>query len=330
MDIKETKHMKETKLRQKCITLLRQNLLVLLTLVGVGIGFLIGFTVGPTKPSMSAIMWIGMPGELYIRMLKLMIVPLVVCSVISGTSKMDPKSNGRISGFCIAYIMLANCLGTIIGAMMCFIIKPGVGVDMDETLAKTTTDVMETEDIFADLLRNIIPENVVSACFQQAQTKYEYTFKNIVKINGTSNFTDNVKEVTKKYVGAANSTNILGLIILCSAFGIAAAVMKEEGEAFLSFFRSSTNIILRILRVLIWSTPVGVASLIAKTIASTSNLDETFQKLGKYFLTIACGLIVWGFVLIPIVFLVVRRQNPIRFLGSIAPSMMIVFATGST
>lgn len=68
-----------------------------------------------------------------------------------GTAHMDPKSNGRVSATCLGYIMITNCLGPAIGASVCLILKPGVGVAVDKVT--TQGDIMETGDIFADLLR---------------------------------------------------------------------------------------------------------------------------------------------------------------------------------
>lgn len=78
------------------------------------------------------------------------------------------------------------------------------------------------------------------------------------------------------------------------------------------------------------TTPVGVASLIAKTILTTSDVEDTFRKLGMYTLTVEIGLIFWGFIIIPLVFLVVRRTNPFKFYGTIMHSIMIVVVTTST
>ena len=75
---------------------------------------------------------------------------------------------------------------------------------------------------------------------------------------------------------------------------------------------------------------MGVACLIAKVIISTPDVEETFRKLGLYFATVMIGLIIWGFGVVPAIFFAVRRTNPFRFLATIIPSIMIVFATGST
>lgn len=78
------------------------------------------------------------------------------------------------------------------------------------------------------------------------------------------------------------------------------------------------------------ATPVGVASLIAKTIASTSDVEDTFTKLGYYFLTVFSGLVIFMFIIMPLVYFFIRRRNPFNFMATTIPSIMIVFATGST
>lgn len=311
------------------MSFLRQNLLVILTLGGCCAGFLISILVKYEDPSESAIMWIGLPGELYIRLIKVMVIPLVICSIIAGTAKMDPRTNGKVSGMFFTYIMVTNLLTPVFAAALSYLIKPGVGIESDGDISQFSDSVMKTEDIFADLLRNIVPDNIAAACFQQTQTKYEHHNKTSVYNNGTHNFTQTKMELTRKITGSTESPNIIGLIILSVLFGIGTASMKEKGEPFLLFFKSASDIILKILGVLIWTTPVGVASLIAKTIISTDDVNATFRKLGLYFLTVNLGLFVWGFIIIPVVFFVILRSNPFKFYGSIMPSIMIVIVTTS-
>ena len=73
-----------------------------------------------------------------------------------------------------------------------------------------------------------------------------------------------------------------------------------------------------------------MASLIARTVAGTSNVEEEFEKLGLYFATVIIGLVFWLVLIEGFIFLSITRKNPLRFLGSIIPSIMICFATGST
>lgn len=310
--------------KMKCLDVVRTNLLVILTMVGVAFGFAVGFLAREFNPSASALMWIGMAGELYLRMLKSMIVPLIVSSVITGTASMDPKSNGKVSAVCFLYIMITNTMPTVIGSILVVAIKPGQGVANSKSQFNLTTN-LETPDIFADLLRNLVPENLVSATFEQAQTKYDYE-----KI--ARNISGNITETTvkSKSLGSAPSSNILGLVIVSAVFGVATSYMRDVGQPFKRFFSSATEIILRILRWLIWSTPVGVLSLIAKTIAGSQNLEDDLRKLGVYFGTVMTGLLLCGFLIQPITYFLVSRKNPFAFWFSILQPTMIVFATSST
>ncbi|KAK3104137.1 hypothetical protein FSP39_024686 [Pinctada imbricata] len=313
----------------KCLKLIKDNLLVLLTMVGVGLGFALGFGVRSLDPSKDAIMWLGICGELYLRMLKMMIVPLIIASVITGTASMDPKSNGRISVVCFTYIIITNFLPTILGSVLVLLITPGSGVS-SSALSKTLSTDLQTQDIFADLLRNLFPENLVSATFEQAQTKYEMQQLVSYKVINGTNITATEDVIDKKSVGSTPSTNILGLVIVSTLFGIATSFTRGVGIPFFKFFESASEVILQILRWLIWTTPVGVISLIAKTIAETKNLEDDFQRLGMYFLTVMTGLIVFMLIFQPITYFIVRRRNPFKFLFSILQPTAIVFATSST
>ncbi|XP_052066155.1 excitatory amino acid transporter 1-like isoform X3 [Mytilus californianus] len=269
--------------KEKCLEIVKANLLVLLTLVGAAVGFIIGVVVRNTNPTDSTLMWVGILGEIYLNMLKMMIVPLIVASVITGTATLDPKSNGKISLVSLGYIMSTNFLGCLVGSILCVIIRPG---EIAKTEVKAFNSVpLETEDIFADLLRNIFPDNLISATFRKTITSYDTEkYKGNETINGTT--VEVIKTmVTGKNLSSADSTNILGLLIASAVFGIATASTKEIGQPFFKFFYSATEIILVILGKLIWFTPIGVASLIGKTIGGTKNLEDDFNRLGLYIAT---------------------------------------------
>lgn len=78
------------------------------------------------------------------------------------------------------------------------------------------------------------------------------------------------------------------------------------------------------------STPVGVASLIAKVIASTENIHEDFRKLGMFVLTVMIGLFIFALVLVPLVYYFIKKSNPFRFLATLIEPMLISFAAAST
>ncbi|VDI07833.1 Hypothetical predicted protein [Mytilus galloprovincialis] len=314
--------------KEKCLEILKANLLVLLTLVGAAVGFIIGVVVRNTNPTDSTLMWVGILGEIYLNMLKMMIVPLIVASVITGTATLDPKSNGKISLVSLGYIMSTNFLGCLVGSILCVIIRPG---EIAKTEVKALNSVpLETEDIFADLLRNIFPDNLISATFRKTITSYDTEkYKANVTINGT--IVEVIKTmVTGKDLSIANSTNILGILIASAVFGIATASTKEIGQPFFKFFYAATEIILVILGKLIWFTPIGVASLIGKTIGGTKNLEDDFSRLGLYIATQMIGYLLFMIVAVPLTYFILMRMNPFKFLFTVIHAFIIVFATSST
>ncbi|XP_052066154.1 excitatory amino acid transporter 1-like isoform X2 [Mytilus californianus] len=311
--------------KEKCLEIVKANLLVLLTLVGAAVGFIIGVVVRNTNPTDSTLMWVGILGEIYLNMLKMMIVPLIVASVITGTATLDPKSNGKISLVSLGYIMSTNFLGCLVGSILCVIIRPG---EIAKTEVKAFNSVpLETEDIFADLLRNIFPDNLISATFRKTITSYDTEkYKGNETINGTT--VEVIKTmVTGKNLSSADSTNILGLLIASAVFGIATASTKEIGQPFFKFFYSATEIILVILGKLIWFTPIGVASLIGKTIGGTKNLEDDFNRLGLYIATQMIGYVLFMIVVVPITYFILMKMNPFKFLFTVIHAFVIVFAT---
>ncbi|VDN12025.1 unnamed protein product [Dibothriocephalus latus] len=94
-----------------------------------------------------------MPGETYIRLLQLTVLPLIASNLIVVIASLDPKEHGLASLLTVAYIIFFNFAGAAIGTTMATLIKPGVGVNMT-----TSTDVRDpgltptTSDVFADLL----------------------------------------------------------------------------------------------------------------------------------------------------------------------------------
>lgn len=306
---------------------LKDNLLLILTLCGVCLGFGLGFGLRQHGLSESGLMWLGLPGEMFMRMLTMIILPLIVASIISGTASLDPKSNGKISMVAILYVVSSNTVGVLVGLIMYFIVKPDKFVDVGEQnkdMVKKTVQ-LETQDIFADLIRNLFPSNMVTACFEKTQTSY-VAEKTTQLINGT-----NVTvETYTRVIGTASGTNVLGIIIICSIIGIATGKLGEAGRPFVLFFRAFADIIIMVLRWFIWFTPVGVASLIASSVAKASNLESTFVSLAMFVLVITLVVLFIILILVPGLFFIVIRKNPFVFLYTAIRPMMSGFAPPSS
>ena len=77
-------------------------------------------------------------------------------------------------------------------------------------------------------------------------------------------------------------------------------------------------------------TPIGVASLIGKTIGGTKNLEDDFSRLGLYIATQMIGYLLFMIVAVPLTYFILMRMNPFKFLFTVIHAFIIVFATSST
>ena len=124
-----------------------------MTFLGVALGILLGFTLRPANLTSETIMIISFPGDLLMRMLKMLVLPLVVSSLITGVAVLDPKSSGKIGLYSITYYMATTILAAILGIILVVSIKPGtreIKAGVGEGTASSTTT---TQDAIMDLIR---------------------------------------------------------------------------------------------------------------------------------------------------------------------------------
>lgn len=143
---------------QKVKRIALANLLVILTVAAVVIGVFIGLGVRNAGLTQTQIIYFGFPGELLIRLLKMIIIPLVVCSLVSGAASIDPKALGKLGGWAMLFFLVTTLFASAIGVIMAFIIQPGASSD-GNTLSRLNTDdsnvpeAKEVIDSFLDLIR---------------------------------------------------------------------------------------------------------------------------------------------------------------------------------
>ncbi|XP_070181164.1 excitatory amino acid transporter 1-like [Littorina saxatilis] len=297
-----------------------EGALLVLTIVGAAVGFVIGFSLYAAKASSTPLIWVGLPGELYMRMLKAAVLPLIVSSIITGTASLKPKDSGRVSIVALTYIVTTNVVGAVAGTLLAAIVRPGsVSEEAGDRDSKVVdTGNLQTADLFADLIRNLAPDNIVTACFQKTQTRYR---ENIISANETEHV---------PYLGTSGGSNILGLVIVSAALGMAAAQQGEIARPFLNFFGAAAEVIMCLLRRVIWFMPLGVASLIAKAIGSSTDLVTVFKGLGYLVLAQVIGDVFVGAIFTSLIYLVFQRKNPFVFLVQASRAIITTLASSNS
>lgn len=142
--------------REKLMEFLRKNLLVIMTVSGVLVGVGLGMMVRNMNLTKAQMTYFAFPGEMLLRMLKMIILPLVVCSLISGAASLDTRSLGKLGGIAVAYFLVTTLIASGIGVALAFIIKPGVGAGALNTNSlglESVSSNKETTDSFLDLAR---------------------------------------------------------------------------------------------------------------------------------------------------------------------------------
>lgn len=311
---------------------MKDNLLLVLTIVGVLLGLLLGFLARFFTYGEDVIMLISFPGEILMGMLKMLILPLIVSSMISGLSMLDPKSSGKMGSRALVYYFATTIFAAIVGIIMVSVIHPGDPSIKEEVGTGTEDKKVSTLDAFLDLVRNMFPENLLQACFQQVETTYvkEKPKPRFLHPDEVVNATNTSTYVLKRTLQFKDGTNVLGLIVFCIAFGIIAGQMGPDAELMVQFFGSLNEIIMKIVVLVMWYSPFGIMSLIIGKIMSIKDLALTAQQLGLYMLTVITGLLIHACITLPLIYFLITRKNPVTFFKGMLQAWITALGTASS
>ena len=102
-------------------------------------------------------------GQWFIRLMQMLVVPLVFCSIVCGAASMsDPKMLGKVGVGTIVMYLLTTALAVVIAILLAQLTSPGIGLDMSE-IVQVEPKATSTDQTMADMLINIIPTNIVAA-----------------------------------------------------------------------------------------------------------------------------------------------------------------------
>uniref|UniRef100_A0A5F4VZM1 Amino acid transporter n=1 Tax=Callithrix jacchus TaxID=9483 RepID=A0A5F4VZM1_CALJA len=248
-----------------------RNAFVLLTVTAVIVGTILGFTLRPYRMSYREVKYFSFPGELLMRMLQMLVLPLIISSLVTGMAALDSKASGKMGMRAVVYYMTTTIIAVVIGIIIVIIIHPGKGTK--ENMHREGKIVRVTAaDAFLDLIRNMFPPNLVEACFKQFKTNYEKrSFKVPIQanetlvgavINNVSEAMETLTRITEELVpvpGSVNGVNALGLVVFSMCFGFVIGNMKEQGQALREFFDSLNEAIMRLVAVIMCITATAAS-----------------------------------------------------------------------
>uniref|UniRef100_A0AAY4D653 Amino acid transporter n=1 Tax=Denticeps clupeoides TaxID=299321 RepID=A0AAY4D653_9TELE len=308
----------------QCCGLSSHNLLLALTVFGVVAGSVLGMLLRyiPNLDS-NSLMLMSFPGDILMRMLKMLILPLIISSLITGLAGLDARSSGRMGTRAMVYYLSTTVIAAVLGVILVLGIHPGNPKLKAQVSTASKNQEVSSLDAFLDLIRNLFPENLVQACFQQVQTVLKSVA--VPAQNQSEPIYVNKKKLELKW-----GMNVLGLIGFFITFGLCMGKMGERGKLMSDFFNILNEIIMKMVSMIMWYSPLGIASLICGKIAAIGDLEMVARQLGMYMVTVIVGLVIHGAIILPIIFFAVTRKNPFTFYSGIFQAWITALGTASS
>ncbi|XP_050438406.1 excitatory amino acid transporter 1 isoform X2 [Adelges cooleyi] len=315
---------------QSCFS---HNLLTILTIAsvfgGVGLGFLLKASKSDwTKREVS---YVQFPGDLFLRMLKMLIVPLLVSSIVSAIGSLDLSLSKRIGMQSVLYYAATTSMAVLQGIFWVMLIHPGKKLSADEqrttTVDTSASRPITTSDTILDLVRNIFPDNLIEACISTYRTVLVPPHG--TAFNSSSHSPDTIAtwEIKSEMV---DGSNVLGLVAFSVAFGICIGKLGQAGRPLLAVFDSLGEAVMLMTNWVIWLSPMGVLFLVAAKVLELDDFGAVVGRLGLYFITVVFGLFVHGFVLLPLMYTAFTRQSPFTFTMNMGQAIITAFGTASS
>jgi Na+/H+-dicarboxylate symporter len=244
-------------------------------------------------------------GDIFLRMLVLIVIPLVFTSMVCGITSLGNISQlGRIGGWTLFYYMATGAAAVLLGIILVQTIQPGMGSD----------------DTFAYLAEDFL---------QGRETSVIDTLLQVVR--GTPGDPGSGM-IPANIFQAAADTNVLALILFAMVFGGALSALGERGKPAVDFFVAANEAVMKIVRMIIWFAPVGIFGLIASNIADRGGMSafyEELQRLGWFVATVLTGLAIHAVVL-SLVLSIFARRNPLTYLLDLARALLTAMSTDSS
>jgi len=254
--------------------------------------------------------WIAPFGTIFINLLKLIAVPLVLASLITGVASLaDLRKLGRIGGKTIAIYLSTTVVAIVIGLVIVNSLRPG----------------------------DRVPESMqaqLKATYAAATSDREALAAEASERGPLQAFVDMVPD---NFFGAAsNNRNMLQVVFFSILMGIGIIGIKEEkAKTLLDFFHAMNDVIIRLVDIIMMMAPIGVFALMASTITSVagddvSNVVDLVGALGYYGLAVILGLFIHMSVTYPLLLKLFSPVSLKRFIFGIAPVQLVAFSTSSS
>lgn len=345
-------------------------------------------------------------GDIFLTMLKMIVVPLVIFSMVVGITNLgDIRNLGTIGGRTVLYYMATTGISVVIGMILVNIISPGTGLSsgQEEELTNSNYTLSGAGNLTVDLTDGEIKGDytekyVVKLTDQNVMGNIRLIDGNSVTVDSWKSFSANdeyikaesgkelmvrdnllidmtlqqsgtgleialpiatsvegkkdrgmVETIVEVFLGnsatgkqgmipsnvfkAMANMEILPLIFFSLLIGASLSVIGEVGKPAIAIFNAFNEAVMQIVHWIMLIAPVGIFGLIAGRIGKADGFVGFWPELvavGKYSMTVVLGLGFHGFVMLPILLLVLGKRNPLGYVKGMGTALLNAFSTASS
>ena len=234
--------------------------------------------------------WSKLLGDLFLRMLKMISIPLIITSLLSGVTGLGRAERlGKMFGRTILYYLATSMLAITIGLVLVNVIQPGGGAKVEAVAAANPVGKGLAMVLF-EQLQNMIPPNPFEAI-------------------ATGNF--------------------LSIIAFSLMFGICTILVGGKvAERINELVDAAFQVMMKLTLLIISLAPIGVFFLMFSVTATQG--AGIFHTLGWYMLTVTCALLVHAVIVLPAILHFVAKRNPLEYAKAMSPALLTAFSSASS
>lgn len=235
--------------------------------------------------------WIAWLGDIFIRALKMLIIPLVFSSLVSGVANLGGSDNlGRLGIKTISYYLLTSALAITTGLIFVNLIKPGIGVDT--SFGQEVEGLADSAGGIGQTLIEIIPVNL---------------FESMVE------------------------GQMLPIIFFSILLGFFINRIGDKPRIVLTdFFNALFEVMMKITMWIIRFTPLGIFGIVAKVVADQDDLLGLVSSMGLYMGTVILALAVHAALTLPVLTRIIGKASPLKHFQAVSTPLLTAFSTSSS
>lgn len=298
--------------------------------------------------------WINPFGQIFIRLLKFIAVPLVLFSIIGGVSGLSDISKlGRMGLKTLLLYLITTITAVTVGLLLVNFVKPGTFIDeqqrvknrieyeqwVNETTGVGVKDGISylTDPEYKDMVAEVTSPEALERMQREREQMISNQLQTAEQSQDTPPLQFLVDMVPENIILSISDNGLmLQVIFFAIFFGITLIMVpKKHSQPVIDFVNGTNEVFLKMVDLVMRAAPFFVFALLAGVIAKMADTPaevfEIFKSLGSYSVTVVIGLLFMIFIFYPaIITTFVKRINYKNFFKSISPAQFLAFSTSSS